>query len=309
MPGAQQRSMTSFFAPKSSTAGTSTKTETTMPGTNCSTGAHNGSSKRASPDSSSDAAAGTAASGGGLGSGEQVVSKRPKISSSEGSPFKEEGWATALSRETSKPYFGRLQAFLDKQYASKVIYPPRDKLFNAFDSCPLSNVKVVILGQDPYHQPGQAHGLAFSVMKGVMQPPSLRNMIKEAVSCCGITPTKSGNLDSWCSQGVLLLNTVLSVERSKANSHKNQGWETFTDAVVRELNKGNRRLVFLLWGKPSQKKGALIDSSKHRVITCAHPSPLSATRKPDPFIGSECFKKANEALEELGHGGVDWNVL
>ncbi|CAM9955897.1 unnamed protein product, partial [Hapterophycus canaliculatus] len=113
-------------------------------------------------------------------------------------------------------------------------------------------IQVVVLGQDPYHQPGQAHGLAFSVMKGVPQPPSLRNMVKEAVSCCGIKPTRSGTLDSWCGQGVLLLNTVLSVEHSKANSHKNQGWETFTDAVVRELNKGKRRLVFLLWGKPSQ---------------------------------------------------------
>eukprot|EP00752_Nemacystus_decipiens_P013348 g11818.t1 len=298
-----QRSLTSFFgAPKTSSSSSSSSK---MDAPACS-----GSSKRASPDSDCGDAAGgepvTAAAGAGAGG--EAGAKRAKVAGKvEGSPIKEEGWAAALARETSKPYFGRLQAFLDKQYASKTIYPPRDKLFNAFESCPLGDVKVVILGQDPYHQPGQAHGLAFSVMKGVPQPPSLRNMIKEAVSCCGITPTRSGTLDSWCRQGVLLLNTVLSVENSKANSHKNQGWETFTDAVVRELNNGDRRLVFLLWGKPSQKKGALIDSSKHRVLTCAHPSPLSATRKPDPFIGSECFKKANEALEELGHGAVDWN--
>eukprot|EP00903_Cladosiphon_okamuranus_P015649 g14451.t1 len=272
-------------------------------------------SKRASPDGSgSDTAGGEpaarAAGAAGAGAGSEAVAKRPKLASkTEASPIKEKGWATALARETSKPYFSRLQTFLDKQYASKTVYPPREKLFNAFESCPLGNVKVVILGQDPYHGPGQAHGLSFSVMEGIKQPPSLRNMIKEAQSCCGIKPTTSGTLDSWCRQGVLLLNTVLSVEASKPNSHKNQGWETFTDAVIRELNSGDRRMVFLLWGKPSQTKGALIDSSKHRVLTCAHPSPLSATRKPDPFIGSQCFKKANEALAELGHGAVDWNVL
>ncbi|CAM9882998.1 unnamed protein product [Sphacelaria rigidula] len=146
-------------------------------------------------------------------------------------------------------------------------------------------------------------------MKGVPQPPSLRNMIKEAVNCCGIKPTREGCLNSWCKQGVLLLNSVLSVEKAKAFSHQKQGWEQFTDAVIRELNKGDRRLVFMLWGKPSQKKGQFIDSSKHRVIKCAHPSPLSATRPPEPFIGSACFSKANEALSELGHDAVDWNVV
>ncbi|CAM9513566.1 unnamed protein product [Ascophyllum nodosum] len=230
-------------------------------------------------------------------------------SAASSSPIKETTWANALAAETSKPYFRKLQTFLDGAYACKTaVYPPRAKLFNAFESCPLEAVKVVILGQDPYHQPRQAHGLAFSVMAGVPQPPSLRNMIKEAVSCCGIRPTKSGTLDSWCRQGVLLLNTVLSVQDSKPNSHRKQGWETFTDSVVRELNKGDRRLVFMLWGKPSQKKGVIIDKSKHRVLSCNHPSPLSASKGPEPFLGSGCFKKANEALVELGHGVVDWNV-
>eukprot|EP00904_Undaria_pinnatifida_P009148 jgi/Undpi1/5363/HiC_scaffold_2.g00644.m1 len=220
--------------------------------------------------------------GGGGGGGCGCGGGRGKAAAAGGAcAIKEDGWAKALSRETSKPYFRQLERFLDAEYKSKVIYPPREKIFNAFESCPLSDVKVVILGQDPYHQPGQAHGLAFSVMKGVVQPPSLRNMVKEAVSCCGIRPTKAGTLDSWCGQGVLLLNTVLSVERSKAHSHKKRG-RTFTDAVVREVNKGDRRVVFMLWGKPSQG--------------------------PDPFIGSACFRKANEALAELGHPAVDWNV-
>ena len=171
-------------------------------------------------------------------------------------------------------------------------------------------MRVVILGQDPYHGPGQAHGLAFSVREGVPQPPSLRNMVKEAESCCGIRPTKSGCLTAWCKQGVLLLNTVLTVERGKAFSHRNRGWETFTDAVIRMLGHRDRPpTVFLLWGKPSQEKGKLVDKSRHRIIQSSHPSPLANTKTNEPFTGSRCFARANDMLIELKRDPVvDWNL-
>ncbi|CAM9566312.1 unnamed protein product, partial [Discosporangium mesarthrocarpum] len=174
----------------------------------------------------------------------------------EGFAIREPGWSAALSSEMAKPYFHRLRAFVEGEYKSSApVYPTRALLFHALEECPLDRVKVVILGQDPYHGPGQAHGLAFSVPPGVPQPPSLRNMVKEASSCCGIKPTKSGCLHSWCQQGVLLLNTVLSVQGGKANSHRDRGWEQFTDAVVRVVNQGERGVVFMLWGKPSQVRG------------------------------------------------------
>eukprot|EP00515_Schizochytrium_aggregatum_P009299 CAMPEP_0202074846 /NCGR_PEP_ID=MMETSP0964-20121228/3864_1 /ASSEMBLY_ACC=CAM_ASM_000500 /TAXON_ID=4773 /ORGANISM="Schizochytrium aggregatum, Strain ATCC28209" /LENGTH=332 /DNA_ID=CAMNT_0048642017 /DNA_START=55 /DNA_END=1053 /DNA_ORIENTATION=- len=222
----------------------------------------------------------------------------------------EPGWRAHLQPEAAKPYFTKLDNFLNVEFANKTIYPPRNLVFNAFDLCPFEGTKVVILGQDPYHGAGQAHGLAFSVMAKIAPPPSLRNIFKEVVACGGTVanPKTNGSLEPWAKQGVLLLNSVLTVRASQAYSHKKQGWEEFTDRVIRILNKEKSGLVFLLWGKPAQDKASFVDRSKHKVITSSHPSPLAATKTNEPFIGSKCFKRANDYLVETGREPIDWSL-
>lgn len=212
-------------------------------------------------------------------------------------------WQEILRSEIEKPYFTDLMDFVNKEYEEKAIYPPKEDVFNAFNHTPFEKVKVVILGQDPYHGPGQAHGLSFSVKSGVKYPPSLRNMLKELKEDLGCEIPKDGTLTKWADQGVLLLNTVLTVREGEANSHKGKGWETFTDAVIRKLSEREKPIVFVLWGKPAQKKKQLIDTDRHAVIESAHPSPLSAKRG---FFGSRPYSAINEKLMEFGEKPIDF---
>ena len=216
----------------------------------------------------------------------------------------EESWKNALSAEFSSPYMEKLKAFLlaEKQ-SGKVIFPKGPEYFRALDLTPVSAVKVVILGQDPYHGQGQAHGLCFSVRPGVRTPPSLVNISKELQADLGIPPARHGFLESWARQGVLLLNSVLTVEESRAASHQGQGWERFSDAVIRIVNDQCEHVVFMLWGAYAQKKGAFIDASRHLVLKSVHPSPLSAH---NGFLGSRPFSKANAYLEQHGRAPIDW---
>ena len=216
-----------------------------------------------------------------------------------------ETWEKVLRKEFKKPYFQALQKFVAKERKKVTVFPPPEQVYSAFNWTPRTQVKVVILGQDPYHGPGQAHGLCFSVQKGVRIPPSLRNMIKEAQADVGIKAATHGSLESWAKQGVFLLNNVLTVQKSKAASHKKQGWEQFTTAVVRELNKLDN-VVFMLWGKPAQTKGKMLDRSRHLVLESPHPSPLSAHRG---FFGCKHFSKANAYLKKHGQEPVDWNIV
>jgi uracil-DNA glycosylase len=215
----------------------------------------------------------------------------------------EPGWKNALADEFAKPYFGALTEFVRAEYRSQTIYPPAPKIFAAFDHCPYEDVKVVILGQDPYHGAGQANGLCFSVADGVRVPPSLQNIYKEMKADTGKTPPASGNLERWAQQGVLLLNNVLTVQESLAASHAGQGWETFTDAVVAKLNADKAGLVFILWGSPAQKKAQHVDANKHLVLKSVHPSPLSAARG---FYGNHHFTKTNQYLQAHGLVAIDW---
>lgn len=215
----------------------------------------------------------------------------------------EPSWAAQLSGDFSAPYFQRLVTFVRGEYAAATCYPPGEKIFAAFDLCPFSAVKVVIIGQDPYHEPGQAEGLCFSVAPGVAFPPSLQNIFKEIADDLGRPVPESGSLRRWAEQGVLLLNATLTVRAHKAGSHQGQGWEEFTDAVIRRLNEEKEHLVFLLWGSYAQKKGAIIDRSKHLVLTSAHPSPLSAYRG---FFGNHHFSRANDYLVQHGRQPVSW---
>lgn len=221
----------------------------------------------------------------------------------------DEHWCTALDKEMNKAYFRKLETYIDtRTNKGKTIYPPRSDIFTALNLCPLPDIKVVILGQDPYHGPDQAHGLAFSVQHDIKVPPSLRNIYKEAKSDVGLEVPTHGNLSLWAEQGVLMLNTVLTVEKAQPNSHKKQGWESFTDEVVRVLNKSEEPLVFLLWGKPAHTKGVNVNKSKHLVISSSHPSPLGATKTASPFIGSRCFSRVNEFLKKNGKEPIDWQV-
>ena len=216
----------------------------------------------------------------------------------------EPGWKARLADEFTKPYMAELRAFLlQRKRAGAVIYPPGPLIFNALNSTPFENVKVVILGQDPYHGPGQAHGLCFSVRDGVAPPPSLLNIFQEIAGDLGVSPPRSGNLQSWADQGVLLLNAVLTVERGQAGSHQGKGWERFTDRIVAELNQHRDGLVFLLWGSHAQKKGQAIDRSRHLVLNAPHPSPLSAHRG---FFGCRHFSQANRYLEQHGREPIRW---
>lgn len=217
-----------------------------------------------------------------------------------------ESWLGRLEHQFELAYMQKLRDFLlTRKKHQAVIYPPGEKIFSALNSTPFDQVRVVILGQDPYHGPGQAHGLCFSVQHGVRVPPSLANIYREIHSDLGIEPAHHGYLQSWAEQGVLLLNAVLTVERGQAGSHQGKGWEKFTDAIVQLLNDEREGLVFMLWGSYAMKKGAVIDRRKHLVLKAPHPSPLSAYRG---FLGCRHFSCANEYLVEQGCMPVDWSV-
>ena len=215
----------------------------------------------------------------------------------------EESWKHALQEEFDKPYFEQLTSFVRSEYGRTVIYPPARFIFNAFDHCPFEKVKVVILGQDPYHEPGQANGLCFSVASGIQMPPSLVNIFKEIQDDLGKPFPQNGDLTRWADQGVLLLNATLTVQAHYAGSHQRRGWETFTAAVIQILSRQREHLVFILWGSYAGQKSAFIDSTKHLVLKAAHPSPLSAYRG---FFGCHHFSLANQYLEQQGLGGIDW---
>ena len=212
-------------------------------------------------------------------------------------------WHQALAAEWEASYFGELAEFVRQAYNSGVVYPPASKIFAAFDACPFDKVKVVILGQDPYHEPGQANGLCFSVGDSTPLPPSLVNIYKEIASDLGITPLPSGDLSRWSKQGVLLINSTLTVAAHHAGSHQGKGWETFTDAVIAKLSSERERLVFMLWGSYAIRKGSSIDRNRHLVLTSPHPSPLSAYRG---FFGNHHFSRANAYLSAQGKTPIDW---
>ena len=214
-------------------------------------------------------------------------------------------WDLHLKDEFEKEYFLKIKEFIDREYASKTIYPPYDEIFNAFRLTPLSNVKVVILGQDPYHEKGQAHGLAFSTPEGRPIPRSLKNIFKEITAEYGYPLPDSGCLEPWAKQGVFLLNTVLTVEDGNANSHSKCGWQTFTDNVIKVLNTQTQPIVYMLWGKQAEKKKELITNPNHLVLISSHPSPLSARRG---FFGCNHFKLANEFLKENKKEEIDWSL-
>lgn len=223
-----------------------------------------------------------------------------------GSVQLDESWLNVIGAEFEQDYMRQLKQFLKvEKQAGKVIYPPGNEIFNALNTTHFNQVKVVILGQDPYHGPGQAHGLCFSVREGVRIPPSLINIYKELNASLGIAMPTHGCLQSWAEQGVLLLNATLTVEQAQAGSHQNKGWEQFTDAVVAALNEKREGLVFMLWGSYAQRKGAIIDSQKHLVLRSAHPSPLSAHRG---FLGCGHFVKANEYLQARGEQEIQWSI-
>jgi len=215
----------------------------------------------------------------------------------------EESWKHYLAEEFEKPYFLALTNFVRQEYATRQIFPPGRLIFQAFDRSPFGLTKVIILGQDPYHGIGQAHGLCFSVPEGIDQPPSLQNIFKEISQDMGIQPSTNGNLTRWAEQGVLLLNATLTVQANRAGSHQNKGWEQFTDKVIRVLAEEKEHLVFLLWGSFAQKKGEFIDRNKHLVLSSPHPSPLSSYRG---FFGNRHFSKTNQYLEMHGIKPIQW---
>ncbi|MDD4991769.1 MAG: uracil-DNA glycosylase [Paludibacter sp.] len=215
----------------------------------------------------------------------------------------ESSWKAVLQPEFDKEYFGRLTDFVRNEYRTKLTFPPANLIFNAFDQCPFDKVKVVILGQDPYHGDGQAHGLCFSVNDGVAFPPSLLNIFKEIERDLGKLAPTTGNLIRWAQQGVLLLNATLTVQAHMAGSHQGKGWETFTDAVIHKLANEKEQLVFMLWGSYAQKKGDFIDPKRHLVLKSVHPSPLSAYRG---FIGNNHFSLANKYLKDSGQIEINW---
>ena len=212
-------------------------------------------------------------------------------------------WKEKLQDEFEKPYFQELTEFVRKEYQEHKVYPPPGLIFNAFAHCSFDDVKVVILGQDPYHNPGQANGLAFSVAEGVTPPPSLQNIYKEISNEYDKPVPASGNLEHWADQGVLLLNATLTVQAHKPGSHQKRGWEEFTDAVIKMLSDEKKELVFILWGAYAQKKGSIIDETKHLVLKSAHPSPFAANRG---FFGNNHFLKANEYLTKHGKKPIEW---
>lgn len=212
-------------------------------------------------------------------------------------------WEHHLAAEFEQPYFKELTAFVKSEYEKGTVYPPPGKIFAAFDSCPFDKVKVVILGQDPYHGAGQAHGLSFSVSEGVRVPPSLQNIYKEIQTDLGLPIRGTGDLSAWVQQGVLLLNATLTVRAGEAGSHQRKGWEQFTDAVIRILSEEKEHLVFLLWGRYAQAKGAIIDQEKHLILKAAHPSPFSADQG---FFGCKHFSQSNDYLVWHGQKPIQW---
>jgi uracil-DNA glycosylase len=217
----------------------------------------------------------------------------------------EPSWLAVLRPEFDKEYMKSLKAFLVEEQKSHVVYPPNSEIFSAFAHTPFDKVRVVILGHDPYHGPGEAHGLSFSVKKGVRIPPSLRNIYKELNSDLGIAPPQHGYLIDWAKQGVLLLNTVLTVRHKTANSHQKKGWENFTDQAIQELSTRRDNIVFILWGSKAKAKLDLIDQSKHHIIQSAHPSPLAVRYG---FFGSKPFSKTNAFLQSIGETLIDWSI-
>lgn len=214
-------------------------------------------------------------------------------------------WNTFFEQEKQQEYYQKLMQFLEAEYQNKTIYPPKEDLFTCFDACPYEDVKVVMLGQDPYHEKGQAHGLCFSVKKGVKIPPSLRNMYKELKADLNIDMPSHGYLMDWAKQGVFMMNAVMSVVEGHAGSHQKKGWETFSDHAISALNEHETGIVFLLWGNWAQKKASLISNPQHKIIMSAHPSPLSASRG---FFGSRPFSKTNELLTEMGREPIEWGI-
>lgn len=220
-------------------------------------------------------------------------------------PIIEASWLEALKEEFAAPYFLELKQFLLEEKKHYVVFPPGHLIFNAFNLTPFDKVKVVILGQDPYHDVGQAHGLCFSVNEGTPHPKSLVNIFKELQNDIGFTVPKSGNLEKWAKQGVLMINAILTVRAHSPGSHRNKGWETFTDAVIRKLSTDKSGLIFILWGAFAQEKSALIDTTKHRILRAAHPSPFSAHKG---FFGCKHFSKTNKILRKMGKSEIDWSL-
>ena len=214
------------------------------------------------------------------------------------------GWEHQLQSEFEKPYFKDLLSFLQQEYSTYTCYPKREDIFNAFDWCSFDQVKVVIIGQDPYHGEGQANGLCFSVHEGLKHPPSLKNIFKELETDLGKSYPTSGNLEYWAKQGVLLLNATLTVRTGAAGSHQKKGWETFTNHVIKTISEQKNNVIFLLWGGFAKQKAKFIDASKHVIITSGHPSPLSANR--GYWFGNKCFSKTNFQLEKVGLNPIDW---
>ena len=220
-------------------------------------------------------------------------------------PEIEESWKIVLRNEFVKPYMSDLKTFLVEEKKRNRVFPPGSLIFNAFNQTPFKQVKVVILGQDPYHGIGEAHGLCFSVQDGITKPPSLVNIFKEIESDLGLPPPKSGNLTAWARQGVLLLNATLTVRENQPGSHQNKGWESFTDEAIRQLSELREGLIFVLWGKFAEAKAALIDQSKHFILKSPHPSPFSANRG---FFGCRHFSRINELLKQMGKDEIDWRL-
>lgn len=212
-------------------------------------------------------------------------------------------WQEVVGEEFDKPYYLKLREFLKEQYDTATVYPPKEEIWSAFEHTAFRDVKVVILGQDPYHGPGQAHGLSFSVKPGVRIPPSLRNMLKELEEDIGCPKPVDGTLTKWADQGVMMLNTVLTVRQGEAHSHRGRGWEIFTDEVIRKLSERAEPVIFVLWGRPAQLKKGLIDLERHEVIEAPHPSPLSASRG---FFGSKPYSKVNSLLQQRGEAPIDF---
>lgn len=220
-------------------------------------------------------------------------------------PTIEASWKEIMNDDFSSSYFLSLKEFLVEERKKHPVYPPGSLIFNAFNSTPFEKVRVVIIGQDPYHGPGQAHGLCFSVPDGIARPPSLVNIFKELHNDLGIPLPRQGNLEKWTQQGVLLLNATLTVRANQAGSHQGKGWETFTDSVIKHLSAKRQGIVFLLWGKYAQAKEVLIDQGRHSILKAAHPSPLSAY---NGFFGCKHFSKTNELLKKQGQDAIDWSI-
>ena len=213
-------------------------------------------------------------------------------------------WRPHLQEEFEKPYFKSLNTFITNEYEAQSCFPPSDRIFAAFEHCSYEEIKVIIIGQDPYHGNGQANGLCFSVNDGMKHPPSLVNIFKELETDVGKPYPKSGNLETWAKQGVLLLNATLTVRESEAGSHQNKGWETFTDAVIKMISVNKEKMIFLLWGGFAKRKRTLINDSKHHILVCGHPSPLSANR--GYWFGNKQFSKTNFLLEQAGQAPLEW---